>query len=60
MVETTALGAAMLAAAGCAMHLSLGEAAQAMRGAVRHFAPAMDGEVRDARLASWRKALAAV
>ncbi len=59
MVETTALGAAMLAAVGCAMHLSLAEAAQAMRGAVRHFAPAMEGEVRDNRLAGWRRALAA-
>jgi len=60
MVETTALGAAMLAAVGCAMHLSLAEAAQGMRGAVRHFAPAMEHEVRQARLAAWRHALAAV
>ena len=60
MVETTALGAAMLASVGCAMHLSLAEAGQAMRGAVRHFAPAMESETRGDRLARWRQALAAV
>ena len=60
LVEPTALGAAMLAAVGCAMHLSLAEAALAMRGPVRQFAPAMEDEVRQQRLAAWRRALSAV
>jgi len=58
-VETTALGAAMLAGVGAGLFGSLGEAA-AMRGAVERFAPAMDAAVRNARLAAWRKAVAAV
>jgi glycerol kinase len=58
-VETTALGAAMLAGVGCGMFESLEEAA-AMRGAVERFEPAMDGEVREARLAGWKKAVEAV
>ncbi|HEX8579796.1 MAG TPA: glycerol kinase [Allosphingosinicella sp.] len=58
-VETTALGAAMLAGLGCGMFASLEEAA-AMRGAVEAFAPAMDAEVRDGRLEAWRKAVAGV
>jgi len=58
-VETTALGAAMLAGVGAGLFGSLDEAA-AMRGAVERFAPAMDAAVRDARLAAWRKAVAAV
>jgi glycerol kinase len=57
-VETTALGAAMLAGVGCGMFASLAEAA-AMRGPVERFAPDMDGAVRDARLTGWRSALAA-
>ena len=60
MVETTALGAGMLAAVGAGLFPSLPDAAAAMRGAVRRFEPAMDGGVRDARLARWRRALAAV
>ncbi|HST37034.1 MAG TPA: glycerol kinase [Allosphingosinicella sp.] len=58
-VETTALGAAMLAGVGAGLFGSLEEAA-AMRGAVRRFAPAMDGETRVARLAGWRTAVEAV
>ena len=58
-VETTALGAAMLAGVGCGMFRSL-EEASAMRGPVRRFEPAMDAQVREARLAGWRRALAAV
>jgi glycerol kinase len=58
-VETTALGAAMLAGVGCGMFASL-EEAMAMRGPVTRFEPAMAGAVREARLAGWRKALAAV
>ena len=59
-VETTALGAAMLAAVGAGIHPSLQESAAAMRGGVRQFSPALDAGVRGARLAAWRKALAAV
>jgi glycerol kinase len=58
-VETTALGAAMLAGVGCGMFGSLEEAA-AMRGPVERFEPAMDPSVRDERLAGWRKAVEAV
>jgi len=58
-VETTALGAAMLAGLGCGLFASLGEAA-AMRGPVQTFLPSTAGEVREARLEGWRAALAAV
>jgi glycerol kinase len=58
-VETTALGAAMLAGVGAGLFGGLGEAAQ-MRGAVERFTPAMSSETRDARLAGWRRAVAAV
>ncbi len=60
MVETTALGAGMLAAVGAGLFGSLAEAARAMRGGVRRFDPAMDAAVKDERLARWRSALAAV
>jgi glycerol kinase len=59
-VETTALGAAMLAAVGVGLHGSLEEAAEAMIGTTRSFRPAMEVETRSARLAAWGKALAAV
>ena len=59
-VETTALGAAMLAALGAGWFATLEEAAAAMRGGVRTFHPAMSGEVRAKRLAAWAKALACV
>ncbi len=55
-VETTALGAAMLAGVGAGLFGSLGEAA-AMRGAVRRFAPDMGEDVREARLAGWKRAV---
>jgi glycerol kinase len=58
-VETTALGAAMLAGVGCGMFGSLEEAA-GMRGAVERFEPAMRPEVREARLAGWKKAVEGV
>ncbi|HYJ81521.1 MAG TPA: glycerol kinase GlpK [Allosphingosinicella sp.] len=58
-VETTALGAAMLAGLGCGMFASLEEAAT-MRGAVERFEPAMAAEVREARLAGWKKAVEGV
>jgi glycerol kinase len=55
-VETTALGAAMLAGVGCGLFASLEEAA-AMRGAVERFEPAMPPDLRQARLGGWAKAL---
>jgi glycerol kinase len=55
-VETTALGAAMLAGVGCGLFASL-EAAAAMRGPVERFEPAMDAEVRERRLEGWRRAV---
>ncbi|MEA1014726.1 glycerol kinase GlpK [Sphingosinicella sp. LY1275] len=58
-VETTALGAAMLAGVGCGMFASLEEAA-AMRGSVTRFDPRMNQEDRDRRLAGWRTAVTAV
>jgi glycerol kinase len=59
-VETTALGAAMLAAVGCGMHGSLEAASAAMRGGVNRFEPAMDDDRRSARLDGWRRAMANV
>ncbi|MDB5693770.1 MAG: glycerol kinase [Alphaproteobacteria bacterium] len=58
-VETTALGAAMLAGVGCGLFGGLEEAA-AMRGPVRRFAPAMSGEARMRRLDGWARAVTAV
>jgi glycerol kinase len=58
-VETTALGAAMLAAVGAGLYPDL-EAAKAMRSDVRCFAPDMTAADRDGRLAQWRAALANV
>jgi glycerol kinase len=58
-VETTALGAAMLAGLGCGLFASLADAAS-MRGAVERFEPAMAEEVRDARLAAWQRAVEGV
>ncbi|MFN7159732.1 MAG: FGGY-family carbohydrate kinase, partial [Erythrobacter cryptus] len=58
-VETTALGAAMLAASGAGLYPDLPAAAEAMRGALTRFEPAMADDVRAARLTMWRKALAA-
>ncbi len=58
-VETTALGAAMLAGTGCGLFASLEDAA-AMRGEVHRFDPAMAEELRSTRLAGWQRALEAV
>jgi glycerol kinase len=55
-VETTALGAAMLAGVGRGLFASLEEAG-AMRGPVDQFEPTMDAATRDARLGGWRDAL---
>ena len=58
-VETTALGAAMLAAVGRGLCPSL-EAAAAMRGAVERFEPRLEAAERERRLDGWRSAVAAV
>ena len=58
-VETTALGAAMLAAVGCGLYHSLEEAAK-MRGGVTRFAPTLDPSAREIRLAGWADALSRV
>ncbi len=59
-VETTALGAAMLAAVGAGIHASLEDAARAMIGATTTFKPTMSAELREQRLAAWAEALAKV
>ena len=58
-IETTALGAAMLAGVGAGLFGTLEQAA-AMRGEVRRFRPAMTAAARAARLAGWEQAIAAV
>ena len=58
-VETTALGAALCAAVGAGLYATLEDAAGAMRGSGREFSPAMEADVREERLARWRRALAA-
>ncbi len=58
-VETTALGAAMLAGVGCGLFGSLGEAA-AMRGEVHGFEPKMTETSRSLRLEQWRRAVGSV
>ena len=57
--ETTALGAAMLAGVGAGLFGSLEEAAE-MRGEVELFAPAIDDDARQERLAGWKRAVEAV
>lgn len=56
-VETTALGAAICASVGAGLHSSLLEAATAMRGDARTFAPTMDEDTRKDRLARYARAL---
>ena len=57
VIETTALGAAMLAGVGAGIFADLAAAAAAMGGADRSFTPAIDAEARAARRAQWRAAL---
>jgi glycerol kinase len=59
-VETTALGAALLAAAGAGLFASLEAAAAAMIGETRRFEPSMSTQVRAERTARWQAALAKV
>jgi glycerol kinase len=58
-VETTALGAAMLAGVGAGLYGSLAEAA-VMRGQVGRFSPVMDDASREIRLNGWKDALGRV
>lgn len=58
-IETTALGAAMLAAVGADLYPSL-EAATGMRGGVTRFQPAMPDADRQTRLNGWGDALSRV
>ncbi|WP_373473429.1 glycerol kinase [Sphingorhabdus lacus] len=58
-IETTALGAAMLAAVGAGLYPLL-EAATAMRGGVTRFQPAMRDTDRQKRLNGWGDALSRV
>jgi glycerol kinase len=59
-VETSALGAAMLAGVGSGLFASLDEAAEAVRGPVALFSPASDDAARKQRMKRWDKAVAAV
>ena len=59
-IETSALGAAMLAGVGCGLFGSLAEAAAAVRGPVERFAPAADDGSRALRIEHWDRAVAGV
>ena len=59
-VETSALGAAMLAGVGAGLFSSLDEAAWAVRGSVARFSPGSDGASRQRRMERWDRAVAAV
>jgi glycerol kinase len=59
-VETSALGAAMLASVGVGLFASLDEAAAAVRGQVARFSPGSDAATRKARIERWDCAVAAV
>ncbi len=58
-IETTALGAAMLAGVGAGLYKSL-EAAAVMRGGVTRFTPQLAAAERQTRLSGWADALARV
>lgn len=58
-IETTALGAAMLAAVGAGLYGSLEDAA-AMRGGVTRFTPCISDDSRQIRLSGWSDALSRV
>jgi glycerol kinase len=59
-VESTALGAAMLAATGAGLYPDMASAARAMRGTTTRFTPALAPDKRKTRLAGWQSALAKV
>jgi glycerol kinase len=58
-IETTALGAAMLAALGAGLYRSIEDAA-VMRGGTTRFAPALAAAERETRLCGWADALGRV
>ena len=58
-VETTAMGAAMLAGVGAGLFRSLDQAA-ALRGDVKVFGPKLSTDARTARLAGWTQAVQSV
>jgi glycerol kinase len=60
VVETTALGAAMLAAVGAGIYADLTSAAAAMDSEVTCFQPKMEPTGRERRLSGWRDALGRV
>jgi glycerol kinase len=60
MLETTALGAAMLAAVGSGIYPSLDAAANSMRGEVTRFEPRMCASDRQRRLDGWKAALSRI
>jgi glycerol kinase len=57
-IETTALGAAMLAAVGSGLYPSLEVAAERMVAMERRFSPRIDQTARAVRRAAWRRAVA--
>lgn len=59
-VESSALGAAMLAAVGAGMHATLHDAAAATRATGKVFEPAMGEDQRSVRMGRWDQAVAAV
>lgn len=59
-IESTALGAAMLAATGAGIYDRLPEAVNAMRCAPKVFEPSLAADIRAERLAGWRVALDSV
>lgn len=59
-VETTALGAAMLAAVGARLHDDLNSAAKAMIGATTSFKPEMSEDDRTRRKRRWANAIAKI
>jgi glycerol kinase len=60
IIETTAMGAAVLAGVGQGLFASLEEAAGAMRRVDRRFEPQVGDDARAQRRAAWRTAVAQV
>ncbi|MCC2602669.1 glycerol kinase [Sphingopyxis yananensis] len=60
MIESTALGAAMLAATGARLYLNLASAVDAMHGGGSRFTANITPQIRKTRLAGWQSALAKI
>ncbi|MGB3721282.1 MAG: FGGY-family carbohydrate kinase, partial [Pacificimonas sp.] len=60
IIETTAMGAAMLAGVGAGLFASLDEAEVAMRRVERHFQPRINADARQKRRETWKHAIAQV